>query len=138
MAIIVARDEADLVVTTIPSLVAQDYPGEACVVVVDDGSREARGRPARRAGESGTLPLEVIESSDRPLGWVGKTWALEQGVAYVTKGVEEPPEWILFTDADILHPARFPAPADGCRYRPAAGHGLVDGAAPRSARRGSG
>jgi hopene-associated glycosyltransferase HpnB len=102
--IVPARDEADLVTTTIPALVAQDYRGVARIVVVDDGSRDETASVARRASQSGGLGLDVIDSGARPEGWMGKTWALEQGVAHATTVRAEAPEWFLFTDADILHP----------------------------------
>jgi hopene-associated glycosyltransferase HpnB len=35
---------------------------------------------------------------------MGKTWALERGVAHATAVRAAAPDWFLFTDADILHP----------------------------------
>jgi hopene-associated glycosyltransferase HpnB len=101
--VVPARDEADLVATTIPALVAQQYRGVARIVVVDDGSRDETATVAGQAREPGGLTLDVIDSGTRPEGWMGKTWALDRGVAHATGGAAAP-EWFLFTDADILHP----------------------------------
>ena len=104
--IVPARDEASLLPRTLPSLLAQDYPGHAHVVVVDDQSSDGTGELARAiaASRSGRgLGLAVVEGRPRPPGWAGKPWALAQGVDHAM-GAAQPPEWLLFTDADIAHP----------------------------------
>ena len=46
VAVVPARDEADVIARSIGSLVAQDYPGAFRVVLVDDDSRSSpRARP---------------------------------------------------------------------------------------------
>jgi hopene-associated glycosyltransferase HpnB len=38
---------------------------------------------------------------ERPAGWTGKLWAMNQGLAHAARTA--PPEYVLFTDADIAH-----------------------------------
>ena len=90
-----AHDEALTLPWTLPALLAQDYPGEWSIAVVDD--RSADGTAAFVAAFAGGR-LAVVAGGPLPAGWVGKLWALEQGVRAV-----EPAEYLLLTDADILH-----------------------------------
>jgi cellulose synthase/poly-beta-1,6-N-acetylglucosamine synthase-like glycosyltransferase len=48
VAVIPARNEADVIARSIASLLAQDYPGPFHVVVVDDQSGDGTGPLARR------------------------------------------------------------------------------------------
>jgi hopene-associated glycosyltransferase HpnB len=90
-----ARDEASVLPLTLPALLGQDYPGACRVVVVDDRSSDGTAEVAR--GHKSPR-LSVVEGRPLPEGWVGKVWALEQGVAYARDA-----ELLLLTDADILH-----------------------------------
>jgi hopene-associated glycosyltransferase HpnB len=92
-----------MLAVTLPRLRSQDYPGPVRVIVVDDCSTDATAEMAARSGEGPGLPVQVVSGGDRPAGWVGKTWALHQGCSTAT-GEGRPPEFILFTDADISHP----------------------------------
>lgn len=103
-AVIPARDEADCVGQTVASLLRQNYPGEFNVVLIDDQSRDATALVARDAavalGAGGRLT--VLSGRALPAGWTGKLWAQQQGV----EGCEttpRPPDYILFTDADIVY-----------------------------------
>ncbi len=98
-AVIPARDEADSIGETVRGLLAQDYPDPFRLVVVDDRSTDGTGDVARAAA-AGDPRLTVIQGRARPPGWTGKLWALEQGLA---EALREPPERLLFTDADIRH-----------------------------------
>ncbi len=101
--VVAARDEATLVGRSVGALARQDYPGPVRVVVVDDESTDGTAEAALAAAAGGRVPVEVLRGEPRPEGWVGKSWALHQGVAHVaTTGVA--PKWLLFTDADIVHP----------------------------------
>lgn len=115
--IVPARNEAEMLVSTLPGLVAQDYPGQAGVVLVDDASSDDTAATARRIGTSGRLPLVVVGGEARPEGWAGKPWALQQGLVFATGDPSWAPEWLLLTDADIAHPpeslARLVAAAVG-------------------------
>jgi cellulose synthase/poly-beta-1,6-N-acetylglucosamine synthase-like glycosyltransferase len=46
-AIVPARDEADVIERSIASLIAQDYPGELNILLVDDGSGDGTAEHAR-------------------------------------------------------------------------------------------
>ena len=99
VAVIPARDEAAILPLTLPSLLAQDYPGELSVVLVDDGSRDGTAAVARSLARSpgrGPAALRVVTGTSPPAGWAGKVWAMTQGVAAAGEC-----EYLLFTDADI-------------------------------------
>src|SRR5271156_1891734 len=72
--IVPARDEAQFIEAVIASLLAQDYPGNFRVIMIDDGSTDGTAERAGRAAN-----LEVICGEPKPLGWSGKMWALNQG-----------------------------------------------------------
>ncbi|MEU3405937.1 glycosyltransferase [Streptomyces sp. NPDC006670] len=102
--VVPARDEAGVLPLSLPSLLAQDYPGEAGIVLVDDGSTDGTAGLARRlAAEQPGLPLTVLSPSDPPPGWTGKLWALRHGITHATAGAAGAPEYLLLTDADIAH-----------------------------------
>ncbi|MGW7541824.1 glycosyltransferase [Streptomyces sp. NPDC054770] len=99
--VVPARDEAAVLPLSLPSLLAQDYPGRAEVFLVDDGSTDGTGELARElAGRQGGLPLTVTSPGEPPAGWTGKLWAVRHGIALArARG----PEYLLLTDADIAH-----------------------------------
>ncbi len=100
--VVPARDEAEVLPVSLPSLLAQEYPGRAAVVLVDDGSSDGTGTlAARLAGEGGGLPLTVTSPGEPADGWTGKLWAVRHGIAVATASFE--PEYLLLTDADIAH-----------------------------------
>jgi hopene-associated glycosyltransferase HpnB len=104
--VVPARDEADLLPATLPGLLAQDYPGPASVVLVDDMSTDGTASVARAlaaAAPGPKLGLRVVIGQARPAGWAGKPWAMAQGVEAAMEAGDRP-EWLLFTDADIAHP----------------------------------
>jgi hopene-associated glycosyltransferase HpnB len=94
-----ARDEADQLPTTLPTLLAQRYPGRLRVVVADDGSSDGTGDVARALGAGAGVPLDVVAVPPRPEGWAGKVWA--QACALEAAGDAS---FLLLTDADIAHP----------------------------------
>jgi hopene-associated glycosyltransferase HpnB len=103
VAVVPARDEADVIARSIGSLLAQDYPGPLRVILVDDqssdGTAEAARAEALRQGRLGVL--EVIAGEPLPSGWTGKLWAMSQGVARAE--ALQPPKYLWLTDADIGH-----------------------------------
>ena len=90
-----ARNETACLPTTLPALLAQDYPGAWGVVLVDDRSEDGTARAARdlSAGRA-----TVVEGRPLPDAWAGKVWALEQGAAAAGR-----PDYLWLTDADIVH-----------------------------------
>ncbi|KPI31573.1 hopene-associated glycosyltransferase HpnB [Actinobacteria bacterium OV450] len=102
--VVPARDEAGVLPCSLPSLIAQDYPGEAEVILVDDGSTDGTGDLARRlAREHPGLPLTVVSPGEPEPGWTGKLWALRHGIALARAAHATEPEYLLLTDADIAH-----------------------------------
>ncbi|MFC9157008.1 glycosyltransferase [Streptomyces bauhiniae] len=99
--VVPARDEAAVLPASLPSLLAQDYPGRAEVFLVDDGSRDGTGDLARElSARHGGLPLTVDAPGEPPAGWTGKLWAVRHGIALARA---RDPEFLLLTDADIAH-----------------------------------
>ncbi len=90
-----ARNEERGIGAAVRSLRALDYP-RVQVVVVDDQSEDGTLAAAREA--AGDDPrVRVLAGRALPEGWIGKPWACWQGVARAEG------EWLLFTDADVLH-----------------------------------
>src|SRR5437870_5766678 len=66
VAVVPARNEADVIQRSIGSLLAQDYPGAFRVVLVDDQSEDGTG-PLARGLDSDRLM--VLNGVLRPDGW---------------------------------------------------------------------
>jgi hopene-associated glycosyltransferase HpnB len=96
VAVVPARNEADVIAQTIASLLAQDYPGSFRVVLVDDQSSDGTADAARALAHQDRLT--VIGGAARPSGWTGKLWAVRQGIS--AAGL---PDYLWLTDADIAH-----------------------------------
>lgn len=80
--VVPARDEAAVLPASLPSLLAQDYPGRAEIFLVDDSSSDGTGELARSlARRRGGLPLTVDSPGEPPTGWTGKLWAVRHGIA---------------------------------------------------------
>jgi hopene-associated glycosyltransferase HpnB len=91
--VVPARNESAYLPRTLPALLAQDYPGEWRVVVVDDRSLDDT---AVIAAGLANEQMEVIRGRPLPEHWVGKVWAMAQG----TEAAGET-EYLLLADADI-------------------------------------
>ncbi|WP_221361020.1 glycosyltransferase [Streptomyces beigongshangae] len=99
--VVPARDEAAVLPGSLPSLLAQEYPGRAEVLLVDDGSSDGTGELARELGRRhGGLPLTVTSPGEPPAGWTGKLWAVRHGIGLARA---RDPGFLLLTDADIAH-----------------------------------
>ena len=99
--VVPARNEVGLIAASVRSLLVQDYPGPFSVIVVDDDSSD--GTAAAAMGAAAADPdrsLSVVTGHGPPAGWTGKLWALKQGIdaAEASK-----PDYLLLTDADIVH-----------------------------------
>jgi hopene-associated glycosyltransferase HpnB len=99
-AIIPARNEAQFIAQTVLSMLAQDYPGELRIVVVDDHSDDLTAKLAWEAAcRAGARErVEVISAETLPPGWTGKLWAMQQGVE---RARPHAADYFWFTDADI-------------------------------------
>jgi hopene-associated glycosyltransferase HpnB len=98
--IVPARDEAAVLPETLPTLLAQDYPGDLAVWLVDDGSTDGTGALARTLANRDGAFLTVLTAAPPPPGWTGKLNAVQHGVESASAaGVS----FLLFTDADIAH-----------------------------------
>ncbi len=89
-----ARDEAPTIARALRSLLAQTYAGEFRIILIDDQSRDGTANEAAYLADP---RLTILHGTERPPGWSGKLWALEQGVNQATTDL------LLFTDADIEH-----------------------------------
>nr|WSW70795.1 glycosyltransferase [Streptomyces sp. NBC_00995] len=99
--VVPARDEAGMLPVSLPSLLAQDYPGAAEIFLVDDCSKDGTGALARELSvRCGGLTLTVVSPGEPEPGWTGKLWALRHGIALARS---REPEYLLLTDADIAH-----------------------------------
>ena len=106
VAVVPARDEAEGIAATVTSLLRQDYPGAFAVVVVDDHSSDGTAVLARAAAvDAGAANrLTVLSAPDLGAGWTGKLAAMNCGVAHVA-ALPVAPDYVLFTDADIVYSA---------------------------------
>ncbi len=104
VAIIPARDEADMIALSVGSLLRQDYPGRFSVVVVDDQSTDGTAAAALAAASAAQAAdrLQIVTGTGPPPGWTGKLSAMRAGLAEVEAGAAKP-EFVLFTDADIAY-----------------------------------
>lgn len=102
VAIIPARDEADVIGDTVTSLLQQQYDGPMHLIVIDDGSRDGTAEVARAAAARlrAEQSLTVVPGQPLPSGWTGKLWAMAQGVE---RALAMNADYLLFTDADIHH-----------------------------------
>lgn len=90
IAVIPARDEAATIGLTVESLRGQ----AAEVIVVNDNSSDDTAQIAAAAGAT------VVQGKPLAPGWTGKLWALHQGI---DRALIARPDFLLFTDADIVH-----------------------------------
>lgn len=95
VAVVPARNEADVIARAIESLAAQDYPGNFSVLLVDDNSDDGTADIVRGTGSK---RLHILRGAPLAPGWTGKLWAVSQGVAEAGA-----PDFLWLTDADIAH-----------------------------------
>ena len=103
VAVVPARDEADVVARSVGSLLAQDYAGPFRVILVDDGSTDGTAEVARAAAAAAGAAdrLEVLRAAPLAAGWTGKLAAVSQGVTRTMQAGG--PKYLMLTDADIGH-----------------------------------
>lgn len=108
--VIPARDEAEVIATSLRSLLTQEYPGELSIIVVDDHSTDGTGERAQATADQvraetpayGARSLRILSAQALPSGWSGKLWAVEQGTQQAMAQSPQP-AFLLLTDADIAH-----------------------------------
>ncbi|GAB6053253.1 hypothetical protein JCM17960_20730 [Magnetospira thiophila] len=100
-AVLPARDEAACIGPVLRALLDQDYPGDLRLVVVDDSSTDGTAEQVRQLARDDPR-LHLVNGQPLPQGWVGKMWAVCQGVE--AAAVLAPSPYVLLTDADIRHP----------------------------------
>ncbi len=66
------------------------------MILVDDHSSDRTASAATEAG------AQVVQAGPLPPGWSGKLWAISEGLKYARSFQ---PDYLLFTDADIVHGA---------------------------------
>lgn len=93
--VVPARNEERVVGRAIGSLMQQDYSGSFHVFLVDDHSTD-RTIAAAGANER----LNIVKARPLPDGWTGKLWAISEGLE---RAASMQPDYILLTDADIVH-----------------------------------
>ena len=101
-ALVPAREEADFLPHTLPTLLRQQYPGNYHIFLIDDQSSDSTGPLAcsiARHVDSETR-FTLVQGLPLPPGWAGKVWALEQGVR---AAADHNPDYIWLTDADVAH-----------------------------------
>src|SRR5438445_12572337 len=81
--IVPARNEADVIGSSINSLLRQTGLNSYHIFLIDDGSTDSTAGVARDAATAAgrANELTVIQGSPLPAGWSGKLWAMQQGVA---------------------------------------------------------
>jgi hopene-associated glycosyltransferase HpnB len=102
IAVVPARNEADVISKSLSSLFRQSFSGRLEVVLVDDDSSDGTAEAARRCAEAEGAAdrLTIVGASDVASGWTGKISAMNRGFAYV-RSLPRQPDFVLFCDADI-------------------------------------
>jgi hypothetical protein len=93
-----ARNEQRDLAAALRSVLAQEGV-QLQIIVVNDHSSDSTGEIADSIAESDER-VSVIHDPPLPPGWLGKTNAMEQGARAATG------EFIVFTDADVIHQPR--------------------------------
>ncbi len=101
VAVIPARNEADVIATTMTNLAKQEYPGAFEILLIDDHSDDGTANTARNAVDGNRL--KVLDAPPLQQGWTGKLAAMNYGVEQARILFPEH-SYVLFTDADIAHP----------------------------------
>jgi hopene-associated glycosyltransferase HpnB len=102
VAVVPARDEAQVIERSLGSLLQQDFSGLLHVVLVDDQSSDGTADVARAcAAKLGAAErLTVLTTRGPASGWTGKLGAMQHGFAHAQQ-LAPTPDFVLFCDADI-------------------------------------
>src|ERR1017187_5463486 len=66
VAVVPARNEAEMLPVTLPALLGQDYPGALSVIVVDDASSDGTAEVATSLGRGFARALRVVPGTAPP------------------------------------------------------------------------
>src|SRR5271163_4467469 len=66
VAVVPARNEAEMLPATLPALLGQEYPGALSVILVDDGSSDGTAEVAAQLGRGSTRTLRVVAGTPPP------------------------------------------------------------------------
>jgi hopene-associated glycosyltransferase HpnB len=104
IAIMPARDEAQVIGRALGSVLTQDYPGPFHIVVVDDHSSDGTADEARATAKASARGgcFHLVRARALPPAWTGKLWALSEGLSRAQETLPEA-RYLWFTDADIEH-----------------------------------
>ena len=91
--VVPARNEARTIERSVRAFLAQD-DGNFEVVVVNDRSTDGTGDILRSIVDP---KLNVVDGAETPSGWLGKPWAVDQGIKRARGEV------VLIADADLLY-----------------------------------
>lgn len=101
VAVVPARDEADVIASCLASLFRQSFSGRLDVVLVDDESADGTAEAALACAlAEGAADRLTILSGRATTGWTGKLAAMNRGFTHV-RSLPTAPDYILFCDADI-------------------------------------
>ena len=105
VAVVPARNEADVIGECLKSLFHQSLVTPLHIVLVDDnstdGTADAANKVAQELGRE--KDLTILSGAPLPAGWTGKLWAVSQGTQ---EALKLQPDYLLFADADIHHDER--------------------------------
>lgn len=97
--IIPACNEQSAIADSIHSLLAQDYPN-LHLIAVNDRSTDATPQILNALAAQHPAKLTVLHVTNLPEGWLGKPHALALAARHAL--AIDHPNWLLFTDADVL------------------------------------
>jgi glycosyltransferase involved in cell wall biosynthesis len=94
--IVPARNEEAAIKQALDQLLALDYSNYQ-VIAVDDRSTDRTGEIMDEVASASSGKLKVAHVRELPPGWLGKTHAMWTAANQAGK-----PDWLLFTDADVM------------------------------------
>ncbi|HEX9198516.1 MAG TPA: glycosyltransferase [Acidobacteriaceae bacterium] len=97
--VVPARNEADKVGECVESLLGQDY-SNLRIFAVDDRSSDQTGAILDTLARANRARLEVLHVTRLPAGWLGKPHAMASAARHASATFK--PDYLLFTDADII------------------------------------
>jgi glycosyltransferase involved in cell wall biosynthesis len=112
--VVPARNEESAIKQALQQLLGLDYSNYQ-VIAVDDRSTDRTGEIMDEVATASPDKLKVVHVSQLPPGWMGKTHAMwsaakqasggaGSGVPHVSPPLRDvgKPDWLLFTDADVM------------------------------------